>query len=350
MADEFGQRIQGLHAVGDTPVATDTHSALLAVDNSGDYQYLTLSATGALLATGGTEYQVDDVAGGTDAGGALLVVRDDALTTLTPADGDYTTLRVNSTGALWVDISDTTVAVTQSTSPWVVSGTVAATQSGSWDIGTVTTLTTITNDVNIADGGNSITVDGTVAATQSGVWDIGTVTTLTGITNDVSIDDGGNSITVDAVNLDIRDLTHVSDSVKIGDGTDFLAIETDGSINVNASIGATDSAYGYGTANLVKDTITTVVTASPGADTLYAGVLVSGAGYCEWIVQFGTTSSEATIMSFWTTPSNPTQYLDLPDYLTVSSGETILVRGTNRENAASPASDFAGHASLINKV
>jgi len=62
----------------------------------------------------------------------------------------------------------------------------------------------------IGDGGGSITVDGTVAATQSGVWNIGTVTS---ITNDVNIADGGNSITVDASDLDIRDLTAASDSV-----------------------------------------------------------------------------------------------------------------------------------------
>ena len=42
----------------------------------------------------------------------------------------------------------------------------------------------------------------------------------------VNIQDGGNSITVDAVDLDVRDLTHASDSVKIGDGTDFLAVES----------------------------------------------------------------------------------------------------------------------------
>lgn len=51
--------------------------------------------------------------------------------------------------------------------------------------------------VNIQDGGNTITVDGTVAATQSGTWNISTVTTLTGITNDVNIADGGNTISVD---------------------------------------------------------------------------------------------------------------------------------------------------------
>lgn len=44
---------------------------------------------------------IDSAAGGTDTGVATLVVRDDALTTLTPADGDYTNVRVNSKGATW---------------------------------------------------------------------------------------------------------------------------------------------------------------------------------------------------------------------------------------------------------
>lgn len=60
--------------------------------------------------------------------------------------------------------------------------------------------------VNIHDGGNSITVDGTVSIS--------------------------GTVTVSATDLDIRDLTHVSDSVKVGDGTDFLAIAADGSIAV----------------------------------------------------------------------------------------------------------------------
>ena len=88
---------------------------------------------------------------------------------------------------------------------------VAADQNGSWTVAVSA-------------------VSGTVAVTQSGTWNIATVTTLTGITNDVNIADGGNSITVDAVNLDIRDLTHVSDSVSIGDGT-TLADVLDGTID-----------------------------------------------------------------------------------------------------------------------
>lgn len=73
--------------------------------------------------------------------------------------------------------------------------------------------------VNIQDGGNSITVDGTVS-----------------ISGDVNVTQGTSPWVVSATDLDIRDLTHVSDSVKIGDGTDFLAINADGSINVNADI------------------------------------------------------------------------------------------------------------------
>jgi hypothetical protein len=49
--------------------------------------------------------------------------------------------------------------------------------------------------------------------------------------NPVPMSDAGGSITVDATDLDIRDLSHTQDSVKIGDGTDLLAINNDGSIN-----------------------------------------------------------------------------------------------------------------------
>jgi hypothetical protein len=38
--------------------------------------------------------------------------------------------------------------------------------------------------------------------------------------------------TVTATNLDIRDLSHAQDSIKLGDGTDFLEINPDGSLNV----------------------------------------------------------------------------------------------------------------------
>lgn len=50
-----------------------------------------------------------------------------------------------------------------------------------------------------------------------------------------SVDVSGSSVTVSATDLDVRDLSASQDSVSISDGTDSLAIEPDGSINVNAS-------------------------------------------------------------------------------------------------------------------
>lgn len=49
----------------------------------------------------------------------------------------------------------------------------------------------------------------------------GTVIAETGTSLNVNVT---NTVTVSATNLDIRDLTHASDSVKVGDGTDFLEI------------------------------------------------------------------------------------------------------------------------------
>lgn len=58
--------------------------------------------------------------------------------------------------------------------------------------------------IPITDNAGSITVDGTIAVTQSGTWD------------EVGINDSGNSITVDAVDLDIRNLVAATDIVDLG--------------------------------------------------------------------------------------------------------------------------------------
>jgi hypothetical protein len=163
---------------------------------------------------------------------------------------------------------------------------IQAKQNGVWDIGT---LTTITNDVSIDDGGNvisvddaggSLTVDGTVTANVtgfvtdtdddsianaqtvqltipllyayddvggswerlqtdgSGALDVkptgGIIDTLTTITNDVSIDDGGNSITVDNSVLSV-----------VGGGTEAtaqrvtIANDSTGVITVDGTVAVT---------------------------------------------------------------------------------------------------------------
>jgi len=73
----------------------------------------------------------------------------------------------------------------------------------------------------VSAGGNVITDSGSALDINIATQD-----------SDLTIADGGNSITVDAIQLDIDDLNHATDSVSIGDGTDLLAIAADGSIAV----------------------------------------------------------------------------------------------------------------------
>lgn len=158
---------------------------------------------------------------------------------------------------------------------------------------------------------------------------------------------GAGLLNMVATNLDIRDLSHTQDSVKIGDGSDFLAVNGDGSINVSVTGAGANSVYHTSSTNLVKNTLTTVVTRSPSATENFKAIMVSGAGMCLWQLEFGTTGGEAVILQFWTTPSHPTEYVDIPDVIDVTSTQTIRIRATNKENAASPTSDFTGYATLI---
>lgn len=92
-------------------VRDDALSTLTAVE--GDAVPLRVNSTGALHVTGGgggTEYAVDDALGSTPTGSVALATRDDALSTLTPVEGDAVALRTNASGALWV-IPSGTVAV-----------------------------------------------------------------------------------------------------------------------------------------------------------------------------------------------------------------------------------------------
>jgi len=103
--------------------------------------------------------------------------------------------------------------------------------------------------VNIQDGGNTITVDGTVAATQSGTWNVGTVTTVTGvttvstlttITNPVGIKNAaadtvtGISGTYDTIDVSLTNGTYRA----IIDSSGYLTTNINGTITVDGSVTA----------------------------------------------------------------------------------------------------------------
>lgn len=147
----------------------------------------------------------------------------------------------------------------------------------------------------------------------------------------VNIQDGGNSLTVDAVNLDIRDLTHVSDSVKIGDGTDFLAVNTDGSINVkisDASPGTPINSYNT-VANVAGGASSTHTYTSTG-NFYITQIEASASGKIKIEVQVNGTTRFVQFNS--TAQTNLSIELSQP--ILATTGQTVTVIRTNRENQA----------------
>lgn len=96
-------------------LASDSTGVLAGVTTVTTVSTVTNVATIGTSVTPGTSAAhlgkaVDAVAGAADTGVASLYVRDDALTTLTPVDGDYVPGRVTSTGAQWVAIASGGIA------------------------------------------------------------------------------------------------------------------------------------------------------------------------------------------------------------------------------------------------
>jgi hypothetical protein len=153
---------------------------------------------------------VEDVAAGSaHAGFASMAVQDAVLSALGSVDGDFTHLRTNANGAVWMEFVNSSIAVT-------------ATDLDIRD------LAFATDKVDVS--GSEVSLDAaTLAALE-------TITVLQGTSPWV----------VSATDLDIRDLSHSQDSVKIGDGTDFLAVNADGSINVAIGGGVADDAADSG--------------------------------------------------------------------------------------------------------
>jgi hypothetical protein len=107
-ATNLGKAIDSAAGATDTGVVMlgmrdDTLSSLTPIE--GDYVQLRVNSEGALHVTGaggGTQHVVDDALGSTPTGTLAIAIRDDSLSTLTPVEGDAVGLRTDATGALWV--------------------------------------------------------------------------------------------------------------------------------------------------------------------------------------------------------------------------------------------------------
>lgn len=124
-----------------------------------------------------------------------------------------------------LDIRDLTqadeVTVFQGTDPWIVSAT---------DLD-IRDISHTTDSIKIGDGTDLLAVnaDGSINAVVTATdLDIRDLTQA----DEVTVYQGTDPWVVSATDLDIRDIDATQDNIAISDGTDTLAVNTDGSINV----------------------------------------------------------------------------------------------------------------------
>ena len=170
------------------PVSVDDNAASLTVDNA------TLDTVG-----GGTEAAAQRVTIANDSTGLLSVDDNSGSLTVdnatisvvgsgTEATAQRVTIATDSTGVLSVDDNGGALTVDCTVAVSSLAGTVAVTQSGTWD------------EVGINDSGNAITIDwaGTAPPIGAGVEATALrVTVATDSTGVLSVDDNGSALTVD---------------------------------------------------------------------------------------------------------------------------------------------------------
>lgn len=229
-----------------------------------------VDVTSVVPGTGATNLgkAIDTAAGSTDTGIAALAVRDDALTTLTPIDGDYTPLRVDSTGALHVNVNSYTDSQVDDAAFSTTSDSVAM-------IGAVATPTDSAVDAD--DGGAvamsldrrlhvdaDVAIDGTSITGGAGAVGASTprvtlasddpaVAALQIIDNAVFADDAAFTLTSSSVMVGgaIRDDTLSTLSAIEGDAVP-LRVNSQGALHVTGSSGSTQ--YAEDTAHNSGDT------------------------------------------------------------------------------------------------
>ena len=155
-------------------VRDDSLTTLTPAD--GDYTQLRVGSTGALHVTGGgggTEYTEDVATANPIVGTATMIERDDILSTVTPAEGDNIGLRGSAEGALWTqDFNSDAMLTSLQLLDDAISGNemqvdiVAALPAGTNNIGDVDVLSIIpgTGSANLGKA-----IDSAKGSTDTGV-------------------------------------------------------------------------------------------------------------------------------------------------------------------------------------
>lgn len=270
---------------------------MMLVSEDGSLQYGTATTpmvvgdgTGALNVicdsgcSGGTQYAVDAALGATPTGTLTLAIRDDALSALTPVEGDAIGLRVDANGALWT-INSGSVTVTDG----------AGALNTIVDSGTLTTVSTVTslsqfagNAINLGTGVLGTGTLRMTVATDDEINDDLDLIRIATETVENAVSGAGFNITqfagatVPMTTTQADDLANTLDSLNVSgflygfDGTTWdRVLATAGAVHVTDGAGALNAIIDSGTVTTVS-TVTTLSQFGGNAINLGAGAVGTG--------------------------------------------------------------------------
>jgi uncharacterized lipoprotein YehR (DUF1307 family) len=242
-----------------------------------------------------------------------------------------------------VDVSGSEVSLDATTLAALENITVSATDLDIRDLAFATDKVDVSGSEVSLDATTLAALENiTVSATDLDIRDLAFATDKVDVSgSEVSLDSTTlaalENITVSATDLDIRDLSHASDSIKVGDGTDFLAVNTDGSINVVMQEDVGTEVVNYDTTAAVAGG------ASDNHDLVFASasklyqVFASASGKLRIEVQVETGSATGvfnTIAVAFNSTANPNIDLTLAKYRAIPAGARVRVIRRNGDNQA----------------
>ena len=311
---------------------------------------------GAAVSFTNTQYTEDVASTADPVGTMLMAVRKDTLAAITTTDNDNIAIRATNKGEVYVKQSDNlTVAGT---------GTflVQAAQSGTWNVGTVTTVTNVVHvddnaaTLSVDDGASSLTVD--YAITGSGVSTgairvelptngtgiiatVGTVTSLTQMNGvAIAMNTGVRAAGVQRVTIATDDIVPASQSgtwnvgtlstvtnvVHVDDNAGSLTV--DGTVAVSGTTAVKELRSGTGTHANVADSAVSATLIASNANRL--GATIYNDSTVSLYLKLAATASATSF----------TTILLAQDYYEVPFGYTGIIDGIW-------ASDASGSARVV---
>jgi len=247
-------------------------------------------------------------------------------------------VRTENAGDLQVKIVDSTVTSQQlkveADGSINVNSTVSATDLDIRDLAFATDKVDVSGSEVSLDSATLAALENiTVSATDLDIRDLAFATDKVDVSgSEVSLDSATlaalENITVSATDLDIRDLSHSQDSVKVGDGTDFLAVNSDGSINVVSVLSPTTSVNDYNTVASVAAGASSTHTYTSTGDFYLAQVEASGSGKMKIEVKVNGVTKFVQFSS----TSDTNMSISLTQPILATSAQTVTVIRTNRDN------------------